>query len=371
MKNNQKVSKETEETVLFFDDASCQTNLQTEKKYKLSSQKTQISPKKSPNDTMLYKCVSCYYFTSNKKDYHKHLTTQKHLTTVEKEEVGHMKYVCCCGKIYHSKSGFWKHKKTMDCKKEEDFDDDVSIESYLVNDGGNNNSMKVLTDLVIEVVKQNQELAKQNQERMEKHSQEQTKQNQEFQKQIFTIMQKQNNSLQVHNQNSNNHTNSHNKFNLQFFLNETCKDALNISEFVDSVKISLQDLENVGSLGYVEGITKIILNNLKELDVTKRPIHCTDAKREIIHIKDNNAWEREGDEKPRLTNSIKTIAHKNILTLSEWKEAYPEYKDSECKKNDIFMKIVNESMGACDKNEDERNYSKIIKKIAKETTILP
>jgi hypothetical protein len=144
---------------------------------------------------------------------------------------------------------------------------------------------------------------------------------------------------------------------------------MNISEFVDSVKISLTDIENVGSLGYVEGISKIILQNLNQLEVCKRPIHCTDAKREIIHIKENNVWEKENDDKSKLVNTIKHIAHKNVLQIRDWKAANPDYRDSECKKNDIYMRIVNESMGACDKEEDAKNYSRIIQKIAKETTI--
>ena len=152
-------------------------------------------------------------------------------------------------------------------------------------------------------------------------------------------------------------------------MNETCKDAMNISEFVESVKISLTDIEKVGSQGYVEGISNIILQNLSELDVCKRPIHCTDAKREVIHIKEKNTWQRESEEKPVLTDAIKHIAHKNVLSIRDWKEANPDYRDSECKKNDVYMRIVNKSMGACDKVEDAKNYRRIIQKIAKETMI--
>ena len=310
-----------------------------------------------PNDISSHKftCETCQYTTYKQTLLDRHCLSQKHKKREQEQgqyqgqEESSIVFQCSCGNHYKTQSGLWKHKKQ--CMPTQCVPTQCMPTTQVVATDNTSNEIKMLTQLMIEVVKQNQE---------------QGKQNQEFQKQIVNLIQQ--NGRIGDNINSHN-VNSHNKFNLQFFLNETCKDALNIREFIDSVKISISDIENVGSVGYVEGISQIILNNLKQLDVTKRPIHCTDLKREIIHIKDNNAWERESEAKPKLIDSIKTIAHKNIRMIPEWKMANPHYKDANNKLNDKYMVIVNESMGACDANEDEKNYNKIIKKIAQETII--
>ena len=343
-----------------------------------SNQKTQKNASK-------YFCKSCDYLTSNKYDFGRHLQTQKHLsndhclsamskkriqssittydetssvissldfddeTTLEigneKTQKTQKKRICVCGKAYNDYSGIWRHHK-----KCEAYAHAHKPNTKLLNDNSKHD-VDILTNLVIQVMKQNQEITKQNHDFQLEQS-----------KQMFELLK------QCNTTNNNCHnTNSNNRFNLNFFLNETCKDALNINEFVENIKISLTDLENVGNLGYVEGISKIIIQNLKQLDVTKRPIHCTDLKREIIHIKDNNVWERENQEK--LVNAIQTVARKNIRTIPEWKEANPEYNDSDCKKNDLYLQIVNKSVGACDKEGNDRDYEKIIQRVAKEVTI--
>ena len=170
--------------------------------------------------------------------------------------------------------------------------------------------------------------------------------------------------------NNNTNTNSHNKtFNLNFFLNETCKDALNINDFVSSIKVSLTDLENTGRQGYVEGVSNIILKNLNNLEQYQRPIHCSDFKREVIYIKDNDKWEKECEEKPLLTKAIKVIANENIKKIMEWKETNPDCTNSESKKNNLYLKIVSNSMNGLDKEEGAKNITKIISNVAKETQI--
>jgi hypothetical protein len=170
----------------------------------------------------------------------------------------------------------------------------------------------------------------------------------------------------THNNNNNTtHTNSHNKaFNLNFFLNETCKNAMNITDFVDSIKLQLSDLMELGELGYVEGISKIIVKNLNNLDETERPIHCTDKKRETMYIKDEGEWNKEDEKKTKLKKAINKIADKNIRLLPQFREKYPEYKDSRSKTSDKYDKIVIEAM-TCDEDKNE----KIIKKISKVTSI--
>jgi hypothetical protein len=168
---------------------------------------------------------------------------------------------------------------------------------------------------------------------------------------------------------SNNTNHSHNKtFNLQFFLNETCKDAMNIMDFVDSIKVQLCDLEKVGKIGYVEGISSIIVKNLNSLDETKRPVHCTDAKREVMYVKDEDKWEKENETKQKMRKVIKHITHKNSKLLNEFKNKYPDCCKSDSKYSDQYNKLVIEAMGGKGDNDLEKE-DKIIKNIAKEVTI--
>jgi hypothetical protein len=168
---------------------------------------------------------------------------------------------------------------------------------------------------------------------------------------------------------SNSNINSNNKtFNLNVFLNEHCKDAMNITDFVDSLKLQLSDLESVGKLGFVEGISNIIVKNLKALDIHKRPVHCSDSKREVMYIKDENKWEKENNEKHKLRRVIKKIANKNSRLIPVFKEKYPDCVYSDSKKSDQYNKLIIEAMGGSG-NEDFDNENKIIKKIAKEVII--
>ena len=168
---------------------------------------------------------------------------------------------------------------------------------------------------------------------------------------------------------SNNNINSNNKtFNLQLFLNETCKDAMNITDFVDSLKLQLADLENIGRVGFVEGISSIIVKNLQALDVHKRPVHCADKKREVLYIKDEDKWEKEDEEKNKMRKVIKKVANKNQRLLSKYKEEHPGCNYSESKYSDQYSKIVIEAMGGTGGDDSEKE-NKIIQRIAKEVVI--
>ena len=169
--------------------------------------------------------------------------------------------------------------------------------------------------------------------------------------------------------NSNNTNNSHNKtFNLNVFLNETCKDDMNIMDFVDSIKLQLTDLERVGKIGYVEGISNIIVKNLNSLDENKRPVHCTDAKREVMYIKDEDKWEKENENKQKLRKAIKHIAHKNSKLLNDFKTEHPDCGKSDSRFSDQYNKLVIEAMGGKGDNDLEKE-DKIIRNIAKEVII--
>jgi hypothetical protein len=302
---------------------------------------------KKPKKTQKICCEYCNFNTAHKNDYTKHLSTLKHQNMCygnEMETNGNEKtqknpkkpnlFICLnCNKSYNTNSGLWKHKKL--CNKKYDDDNNAQIENK--NDSLNNMSDK---DLIMMLVKQNTEL-------------------------LEVIKNGTHN-----NSNNNNTNNSHNKtFNLQFFLNEECKDALNISEFVSSIKIQLEDLETTGRLGYVEGVSRIINKNLNDLDQTKRPIHCSDVKREVLYIKNDDQWIKENETKPILTKAIKQIANENIKQISEWRKKYPDCTDSESRKNDLYLNIVSNAMSGSTTEEQVTNYEKIITKVAKEVVI--
>ena len=247
-------------------------------------------------------------------------------------------YICNCGKSYIHRQGLWKHKKKCETINSKKQNTKYSLQQ--------NNDIKTLTNLVLDVVKQNQELTNK----------------------IVDIC-KTGQSITNNNNNNNNNINSHNKtFNLNVFLNETCKDAMNIMDFVDSLKLQLVDLENVGKLGYVEGISNIIVKNLKALDIHKRPVHCSDSKREVMYIKDENKWEKENEEKNKLRKAIKKIANKNSRLLPQFKEKHPDCGKSDSPFSDQYNKLIIEAMGGSGDNDLEKE-DKIIRKIAKEVTI--
>jgi hypothetical protein len=177
-----------------------------------------------------------------------------------------------------------------------------------------------------------------------------------------------NNNNNNNNNTTNTTTNSHNKaFNLNFFLNETCKDAMNITDFVESIKLQLSDLEKVGELGYVEGISNIIVKNLKDLDVTQRPVHCTDKKRETMYIKDEDKWEKD-EERKKMHKLVRKVADKNARMVPKFKEAHPDCGKSASRYSDQYNKIIMEAMGGRGDDDFEKE-EKIIKRVSKEVTV--
>jgi len=286
------------------------------------------------NDTT-YCCKICDFNTCKLTDYNRHIITQKHArnisSTVVNTNLEQKNYACeNCGKEYSERTGLWRHKKKDNCVNKivtNNDDKNSKLIEYLMKEN------KEMKDLILEIVKNGTHNT---------------------------------NNTNTNNTNNNTtHTNSNNKaFNLNFFLNETCKNAMNITDFVDSIKLQLNDLIDVGELGYVEGISKIIVKNLNNLDETERPVHCTDKKIETMYVKDQGQWEKEDDNKPKLTRAVKRIANKNIDLLPMFREKYPEYINSSSKISDKYDKMVIEVMETDpDKNE------KIIRNISKVTTI--
>jgi hypothetical protein len=305
----------------------------------------------TPKNPKIFQCLNCDFLTCNKKDFDRHVSTQKHkiLTSdlqktpknpkkpqkTQPKPLGNNN-TCECGNVYKHRQSLFNHKKKCAIQNSDDLNQNENI-SILNFD----------TNVVLELVKKNQE----------------------FQKEMFIEMQKQMFDFMKDKIGDNNSTNimnhSNNKtFNIQFFLNETCKDAMNISDFIESVKLQVSDLEHVGKVGYIEGISNIIIKNLKALDVNKRPVHCADQKREVMYVKEDNVWEKDDEANKKLRKAIRKIAHKNICMFKDFREKYPDCEEYDSKKNSQYNTIVYESMGGKGDDDYEKD-SKIIKKIAK------
>ena len=312
-----------------------------------------MSPKKNLQKSPVYfMCETCNYKCSKQSEYNKHILTSKHkILQNPTSNFNIKKYACECGKTYKHSSTLYAHKKICNFK-EESKNNEIDINEADLNELNN----IITPELIINIIQQNQEF--------KDLLIEQNKQNYELQKQMLEIS-KNNSTTNI----SNSMNNSHNKtFNLQVFLNETCKDAMNIMDFVDSIKISLSDIESIGELGFVNGMSKLIIKNLNALDENMRPVHCNDLKRTSLFVKDANVWTKEDDNNNKLKKAIKSIAHKNICALPEWRKKYPDCIYSESKKSDQYNHIVIEAMGGSGDNDDEK-ADKIISKIAKTITI--
>jgi hypothetical protein len=300
----------------------------------------------APQYTKYYICDNCDFKCLKKSNYEKHLLTAKHQKGIllNKNTSKPIKnamdnFVCKkCNKEYKARNSLWYHEKKCNSTSE-------NITMTVEEPEPENNQYS--TDLILELLKQNQEfkelILEQNKQMIE--------------------MSKDRNVT-----NNNNITQNNNKFNLNVFLNETCKDALNLSDFLESLILTLTDFENFGPLGYCGGISNILVNGLNKLDISKRPIHCSDLKREVIHIKNNDTWHKD-ENKEQMIKAIKAIEHKNVKQMSLWGKANPEYKDPNHKKSDLYTKLIDNSLCDTDKEKALKNYNKIIRTVAKEILV--
>jgi hypothetical protein len=298
---------------------------------------TDLEVKKGEKGHIEYYCEICDFKCCKKYSWERHIGTSKHKKEVDGNDLGQKKvkkgqieYNCeKCNKIYQTQAGLWKHKQK--CSPTNDTENNDT-------DNNNNHEIKELKELMKYLMKENSELKTM----------------------MFEV---------IKNGTHNNTTNSHNKsFNLQFFLNETCKDAMNIMDFVNSLKIELSDLENVGKVGYVNGMSSIIVKNLNLLDETKRPVHCTDTKREVMYVKDENKWEKEDENKKNIRKLIKHVTHKNTKLFKEFKQKYPDCEQSDSKYSDTYDKLIVEAFGGKG-DDDVEKENRIIRNIAKNVTI--
>jgi len=282
-----------------------------------------------------YYCETCDYKCCKKYDWKRHTLTQKHRNNdkiVPKDDSdGHQTepthLTCGCGKVYKYRQGLSVHKKKCSASKMSTI---------------NKSEDKDLSDK--EIIKML------------------IKENSEFKNMILDVVK----TIQPNNTTNNNTTNNNNNhFNLHIYLNETCKNAVNLVDFVESLQVQLKDLEETAKLGYSEGVSNIFINGLNKLDVTMRPIHCSDAKRETLYIKDQNEWIKEDQTKTHLTKAIKTVGKKNIQQIFEWQKKHPDYNDPDSRNNDKYLKMLYNVMNGSTDEEQSKNMDKIVKNIAK------
>jgi hypothetical protein len=333
------------------------------------------------------KCISCYYNTSSASDFKKHLSTQKHIRMtlddktlreisydcnskrnhcdyekVCKTDVHNIEpidaqctqtnYSCLCGSVYKYRQGLFKHKKKCS----------------LIN---NQDTTPIDTTLVIELLKQNQEF--------KELMIEQSKQlaDQQYQNQLLLEQQ------QTHNSNlleavkdgkigntTNHNTNCNNKFNLNVFLNETCKDAITMDDFIKSFEVTRDDFIHTGNVGFIEGISTVMLNRFRNMEMHTRPLHCTDLKRETVYIKNSDKWEKEDNNKTHLRKAVKVVAHRNMKELWRWyNDSKPEVEQIGSDECENYFKYYKAALGGCGKDEDLKFEDKIIKNVLKEVQV--
>ena len=324
-------------------------------------------PQKIPKK---YFCGNCDYLTNSKKDYNKHLLTRKHkmetygsFGNAEETTKIPKSFMCSCGKKFISKSGLWKHKQKCNFEEEKDEKEEKQEEEEEEEDTTNNkivvkkvakkDSESSIIHEMLEVIKAQ---SKENHEQA-KTIKEQSKAIQEQSKTIQAAIPRIGNTTNTINNTQN--------FNLNTFLNEDCKDALNLMDFVKSLQIQMEDLDTTGRLGFVESASKLLIKGLNELDVNKRPIHCSDLKRETLYIKDNDVWEKETESKETMQSAMKEIQHSSFCAVPDWVKKHPGCARGDNQYNDEYMEIVGNTAGV-DKVKD---VNKIIKKVAKEVTI--
>jgi len=310
---------------------------------------------KVPKTPKIYNCITCEFKTKHKGDYNKHLLTPKHINMIEYGSKPQKTYTCDCGKDYKDRHNLYRHKKT--CKFDSTIEESVKLETNVIN-----------VNMFIDIIKENQEIKKLLLQQNNKVSE----QNQEF-KELLIQQNKEHNELinkfierepsQIIN-NTNNNSTTNQSFNLNVFLNETCKDAMNVKEFLDNLNPTLDDLENVGEKGFVKGISEIILKSLRGMEVNKRPIHCTDIKREIVYLKEDDKWNKDDTNNSKMKELIRKVENKNFCNICEWQNNHP---DTRILDSPDYMKqnlLIDKSCEAV--NNEDRVRGKVLKELLKE-----
>jgi len=311
--------------------------------------------KKSAKVRKEFVCINCNYNTCDKKDYNKHINTAKHknntnvdkvLTNIEEKSanlntnLSINEIVCNCGKKYKSRQGLYAHRKKCDALENEKLTNTTNTTNTTNATNSTNNQLTLTNDLIIKLLNDNKEMR----EIIIKQ-----------QDQISELLPKIGNNFITNN-------NNNNKFNIQVFLNERCKDAINMSDFIKSIQVSLQQLDYTKQNGIVNGLSNVIIENMNKLGLYQRPIHCTDIKRESLYIKDDDNWEKDVN-KEKIRKAIKDVSTKQFCALSKWTKENPDFQNNEYKQNYYTHTLVAIA------NNKEQNEEKIIKKLCNNSYI--
>lgn len=303
--------------------------------------------KKSPKISKMFYCKSCEYSCSKQSEFNKHIVTAKHKMVVNGSKkiskiskTDNNEYECVCGKTYKYDSGYYRHKKV--CRSTNiQVDSNTHVKEHV--DDSANNTMTTMMELI--------------------------RQNQEF-KELIVEQNKHLLELSQKPTTTNNTINNNNqKFNLNFFLNEQCKDAINMSEFLENMTLDIEDLTETGRLGYVGGISRIFINKLREMDTYKRPLHCTDLKRETLYIRENDEWFKENDSKNKFNDIIAHVANKNCKTIKQWTEEHPNYNKADTQENIEYVMLCQAMLGGFGEQENRQHRDKIVRNLIKEVIV--
>ena len=293
----------------------------------------------------VFYCEKCNFKCYKPSNYNKHCSTAKHIILTNTSVIAskNAEYVCECGKQYKHRQSLNNHKKKC---------------NIIHNENANNNQQhhNILNDLM----KQNvilQEFIIEHKKEKEEHKKEIEKLSEQISK-ISTVT-------------NNKTTNNNNKFNLNFFLNTQCKDAMSIQSFMENLQLGCKELEHMGDVGYLTGMIDIFNNTLGNMDIYKRPLHCTDLKREVLYFKQGTDWEKDSDDKQHLKKLIKNVESKNYHNLQEWQNDHPDSRECDTRENQHYMKIATEALGGADFNKDSIYLTKIMKHIVKEVHVKP
>jgi hypothetical protein len=330
-------------------------------------------------NTPKFYCEKCDYYCNKKSNYTKHLATEKHIlcmttsndTTVEDNET---KLLNCdvCSKEFMNKSGLWKHKKKC-------FSREPTVSTHIVDDSIRCNTINhtnIPMELILEVIKQSKEIqnvlveqTKELQQKLLEKENQLLEQGEKLLEKEDLMIDHQKQLIEIAKKPSMINSNNNNHFNLNFFLNETCKNAMNIQDFIQSIKLTTQDFETTGRIGFVDGISRIFINELKRLEVERRPVHCTDVKRETVYVKDNDTWEKENMEKKKLKWAINSIAQLNLNQVQEWQQEYPECRENNTTANTHFNEIAMVALGGFGDEQEKKFNDKIMKNVLREIII--
>ena len=297
----------------------------------------------TPKNADKYSCESCNFKCYKQSDYNRHILTAKHqnrTNRTQKTPKNADKFECECGKVYKARNSLWYHKHRCSYRNTELIEIGESTETHTID-----------SSLVVELLKENKELR----ELMVEQN-----------KHIIDLAK---NSCNTTNNTTNNTNITNNKFNLNVFLNETCKDAINLNDFIQSIELNTDDFVNTGELGFVKGISNIMVERIRDMEPHTRPIHCTDLKREVVYVKDSNKWAKEDDNKTHLRKAVRIVANKNKEQVHPWRAQNPNSDILDTPECDKFFEYTKASLGGYGKEEDLKFENKIINNILKETVI--